>query len=143
MKNIICSLFVFLCLGSSVVNAQLKEVKQVEQAVEKLKAALISGDEADLKAITTANLSYGHSSGKVEDQKTFIETLTSGHSDFVSIDLSDQTVQVSGNTAIVRHTLSASTNDSGKPGTVKLGIMLVWQKQGGQWKLLARQAFKI
>ena len=138
----------FSCLVLSMmlafaVNAQTKDKKDVAQAVETLKRALISDDEQSLKAITAENLSYGHSSGKIEDKQTFVETLVSGRSDFVSIDLTGQTIQISGNTAIVRHDLSAQTNDSGKPGTVKLGVMLIWQKQHGQWKLLARQAYKI
>jgi len=42
----------------------------------------------------------------------------------------------------VRHTLSGETLDSGKPGTVNLKVLQIWQKQGGAWKLLARQAVK-
>ena len=45
--------------------------------------------------------------------------------------------------AFVRHSLAADTNDSGKPGKVALKILGVWQKQGGNWKLLARQAVRI
>jgi hypothetical protein len=49
---------------------------------------------------------------------------------------------VAGDAAIVRHTLTADTNDSGKPGKVSIKILGVWQKQGGDWKLLARQAVR-
>jgi len=122
---------------------QDKEIKQVESAVEALRAAMISGDGKSLEKITSPILSYGHSSGKIEDQKTFIQTLVSGQSDFVKIDLSDQTVDVVGSTAIVRHTLSAQTNDNGKPGSVKLHILLVWHKDKKDWKLVARQAVKV
>jgi ketosteroid isomerase-like protein len=45
-------------------------------------------------------------------------------------------------TAIVRHNMAAKTNDNGKPGEVHLHILLVWQKQHGNWKLVARQAVK-
>ena len=141
--NKLFSCLVLSLMLAFVVNAQTNDEKDVAQAVETLKRALISGDEQSLKAITAEKLSYGHSSGKIEDKQTFVETLVSGRSDFVSIDLTGQTIQISGNTAIVRHDLSAQTNDSGKPGTVKLGVMLIWQKQHGQWKLLARQAYKI
>ena len=48
-----------------------------------------------------------------------------------------------GNSAIVRHTLTADTNDSGKPGKVQIKILGVWQQQGGSWKLLARQAVRV
>jgi ketosteroid isomerase-like protein len=42
----------------------------------------------------------------------------------------------------VRHTLDADTNDNGKTGTVHLKVLLVWLKEGGEWKLLVRQAVK-
>jgi len=79
----------------------------------------------------------------MEDRAAFIEALASGKSDFTSIDLTEQTVTIAGNTALVRHRLTGEAIDSGKPGAVKLGVLLVWQKQGGKWKLLARQAFKL
>jgi ketosteroid isomerase-like protein len=121
-----------------------KTEKQVAEAVEKLRLAMVSGDKNALEQITTEGLSYGHSGGKIEDRNSFVEALSSGRSDFVDIALSDQTIAVSGNTAIVRHRLTANTNDAGKgPATIHLGIMLVWVKQQGSWKLLARQAVKI
>ena len=55
----------------------------------------------------------------------------------------NQTVKVTGKTAVVRHELHAKTNDSGKPGEAHIGVMLVWQKEGSTWKLLGRQAFKL
>ncbi|WP_114783445.1 nuclear transport factor 2 family protein [Botryobacter ruber] len=142
LKKLFCLLLV--CLAFSVVTeAQSKEEKDVAAAVEALRKAMVDADKKKLEALTASDLSYGHSSGKLEDKATFVETIVSGKSDFVSIDLKDQTVKVSGNTALVRHQLSGETNDGGTPGTVKLGVLLVWQKQQGQWKLLARQAYKL
>jgi ketosteroid isomerase-like protein len=124
-------------------SAQSKHEIAVASAVEQLKAAMISGDKAELENIVADKLSYGHSSGAVDDKKTFVEKIVSGQSDFVTIDLSGQTISVSGKTAIVRHILKAKTNDGGKPGEVNLRVMLVWQKQSGKWKLLARQAVRM
>lgn len=123
--------------------AQNKEEAAVTAAVENLRKAMIDGDKTGLQNITADQLSYGHSSGKVEDKATFVDNIVTGKSDFVTIDLTNQTIAVAGDAAIVRHTLSATTNDNGKPGTVNLNILLIWQKQKGQWKLLARQAVKI
>jgi len=69
--------------------------------------------------------------------------LVSGASDFVTIDLTEQTIKITGNAAVVRHVLNATTNDGGKPGVVKIAVLLVWIKQNKEWKLLARQAVKI
>ncbi|AKQ46397.1 hypothetical protein TH63_13425 [Rufibacter radiotolerans] len=143
MKHLFSVLALLLLIGFTTAQAQSKEETKVAAAVEQLKQAMISGDRKALEAITTDALSYGHSSGKIEDKAAFVEALASGKSDFVTMDLSNQTIQVNGKTALVRHQLAGSTNDSGNPGTVKLGVLLVWQKQHGQWKLLARQAYKL
>ena len=124
------------------IQAQSKSEKAVADAVEQLRNALISGDRSSLESIVHNKLSYGHSGGAVEDKAAFVEKIASGKSDFVSIDLADQTISVSGKTAIVRHLLNAKTNDGGKPGEVHLKILLIFQKDGGKWKLLARQAVK-
>lgn len=125
------------------VMAQSKDEAAVAAAVETLRKAMIDGDRTALEKIATAELSYGHSSGKLEDKAAFVEAIASGKSDFVTIDLTEQTIKVSGDVAIVRHKLGATTNDGGKPGTVNLAILTVWKKQGKEWKLLARQAVKI
>ena len=121
--------------------AQEKE-NAVAAAVEQLRQAMIDADQSKLESLVSDQLSYGHSSGVIDDKKTFVDKIVTGKSDFVSIDLSEQTITVSDKTAIVRHFFKAKTNDGGKPGEVQLRIMLVWQKQKGGWKLLARQAVK-
>jgi len=123
--------------------AQSKDQKMVSDAIEKMRKAMIDGDRAGLNDIAADSLSYGHSSGKVESKTEFVENIASGKSDFVTIDLSEQTISISHNIAVVRHVLNAATNDGGKPGTVKLKVLLVWEKDKGEWKLLARQAVKL
>lgn len=124
--------------------SQPSKVQEVEQAVQALTQAMIDADGPALRKLTADALSYGHSSGKIETKSEFVETLVTGISVFEDIQLESQTVEVVNNTAIVRHIFSAKTNDKGKgPGTVKLGILLVWVKDGTQWVLLARQAVKV
>lgn len=141
MKKLL-SVFCIAILFCFAAKAQSNQDK-VATAVEFLKQAMVSGNQADLETITSADLSYGHSSGKLEDKTAFVKSIASGTSDFVSIDLTEQSISIKGKTAIVRHKLAAKTNDGGKPGEVKLGIMLVFAKEGKDWKLLARQAYKL
>jgi len=143
MKKILAFFTLLITLCATNAQAQSKDSTAVASAVESLRKLMVDPNKAALEKITSDVLSYGHSSGKVQTKAEFIEALTSGASDFVSIDLTEQTIKLSGNTAIVRHNLSASTNDGGKPGTVKLHILTIWQKGNGQWKLLARQAVKL
>lgn len=138
-KLILCLAFFAACATAS---AQSKDEAKVAAAVEALKKAMVEADSVNLYALTLPGLSYGHSSGHVDDQRQFVEKITSGKSDFVSINLSEQSIRISKKTAIVRHKLDAVTNDNGKPGEVHLWVLLVWQKEGGNWRLLARQAVK-
>lgn len=127
---------------TSAQNTQTEEIKELEKAVESLRVAMVQADKDKLLHLTADDLTYGHSGGLIENKTEFIEKIVSGQSDFVSIDLSSQTITLEDNTAIVRHILSAATNDSGKPGNVQLHVMTVWHKYGSSWKMLARQAVK-
>lgn len=122
--------------------SQSKKQKQVEAAVATLVKAMEDGNTTALNNIASDHLTYGHSGGKIETKQEFIQPFATGASDFVRINISDQSVDVVKKTAIVRHTLEADTNDNNKPGQVKLKVLTVWQKTGGKWKLLARQAVK-
>lgn len=137
--------FVFGCtflFFSLTMNAQSRHEISVKNAVDQLSAAMISGERLALEAIASSNLSYGHSGGHVEGRAEFVEKIASGKSDFISIETTAQTINLTGKTAIVRHVLTAVTNDNGKTGNVKLKVLLVFSKEKGQWKLLARQAVK-
>jgi hypothetical protein len=85
----------------------------------------------------------GHSAGRIETKAEFIAASTSGKSSWNFITLSEPTVKVVGDNAIARHVLTGETLSEGKTTPIKIGILMVWQKQGGDWKLLARQAYRI
>ncbi len=141
MKKLIIAIILFSA-SVGVSNAQSKNEKALELAIEQLRKAMVDGDSSSLSKLTSDKLSYGHSSGAVEDKVAFISKIVSGRSDFETIQLSGTTISFSSKTAIVRQHLDAVTKDSGKPGEVHLELLLVWQKEKGQWKLLARQAVK-
>lgn len=141
LKTFALTLFVSVLLAAT--PKKVDDKQAVTQAVEKLRKALIDPDKATLESLVAADLSYGHSAGLIEDKPAFIEALVSGASDFKSIDLTEQSVTVVDNTAMVRHKLSGETVNKGVAGQVKLAVLLVWVKQKGDWKLLARQAVKL
>ena len=134
---------IFFLTFISVVCAQSKKETAVANAVDHLRKAMVDGNKEELEKSVSDKLSYGHSGGLVEGKTEFVEKIVTGKSDFVTIDITEQTISISGKVAVVRHILTAKTNDNGKPGDVKLKILTVWQKQKGSWKLLARQAVHI
>jgi ketosteroid isomerase-like protein len=142
MTKLILSLFAMM-LSTTLLPAQTADEKAVAAAVEKLRTAMVASDKATLESLVVDELSYGHSSGLVENKAQFVDQFVTGKSVFVNITLSDQTIKMAGDAAIVRHRLVADTNNNKVPGKVDIIILLVWQKQKGEWKLLARQAAKI
>ncbi|RYG48953.1 MAG: nuclear transport factor 2 family protein, partial [Chitinophagaceae bacterium] len=65
--------------------AQSRDEKLVAESVERLRKAMIDPDRTTLDKLASVKLSYGHSSGKIEDKAGFIEALVSGQSDFINI----------------------------------------------------------
>ena len=125
------------------VEAQNKQEARVAAATEAFRKAMVDGDKTALENLTAATLSYGHSSGKVENKADFIANLIKGPLDFVSIEIQDQTITITDKTAIVRHIFLAKTDTEGKAGEIKIGNVLIWHEQRGEWKLIGRQAFKL
>ncbi len=114
----------------------------VDNAMNRLSAAMIAGNAQKMKALTADTLTYGHSSGKVQDQAAFIDTIASGQTRYKRIDLSNTVTAVTGDNAVVRDHFSGTTESAGKLADVDFDVLLVWQKQNGEWKLLARQGYK-
>jgi len=139
MKKLSVILLIFA--SSLAANAQSKDETLVAAKVEKLRTAMISGNKADLESLLSDDLTYAHSSGKIQTKAVFVEEISTKKSDFVTIELSKQSISITGDVAIVSHQLNATTNDGGKPAAPHLNIVLVWKKTKGDWKLIARRAF--
>lgn len=131
-----------LAWGPGVHAQGVSDEEAVGAAVERLRLAMIDPDRAALDKLVADELSYGHSGGRVDTKASFIGDLMSAKSDFVSIELTAQSVRVVGDVALVRHRLTGATLDQGKPGQVDLHVLLVWHRHDGQWRLLARQAVR-
>ena len=124
--------------------AQSADATAVADAVANLTKAMLGADKAKLDSLVAGELSYGHSGGVVQDKADFVGVIASKKTVYKSIELSKQTVAVVGNNAIVRHAWeSESGTGDGKWNASKIGILQVWLKQGSDWKLLARQAYKV
>lgn len=142
MKKILCLLICSFLLVITT-KAQSKDEKEVAEAVSKFNKAMVDADKKALNKITSDKLSYGHSSGIVENKTEFVDAVVNGPFDFLTLEGEDQTILVAGETAVVRHIFVSKASNAGSPVDVRIGNVLVWQKEGGQWKLLARQAFKL
>jgi len=118
------------------------EEAEVAQVVEGLRKATLGQDKAQLDALCAEQLSYGHSDGRVENKGQFIDGVMGRKSIVKSLTLSDHAIAVVGSNAIARHSWTSESEMDGKATTTKIKVLQVWLKQGGGWKLLARQAVR-
>ena len=121
------------------------EEEGVAEKVEAFRKAQFAADPAALAALCAEELSYSHSDGRVEDKATFVANATNGKSKWLSLEYQDVKIRVVGPAAIVRfHWVGESvTVADNKKNSTNLAILMVWQKRGGAWKLLARGSTKL
>jgi Domain of unknown function (DUF4440) len=119
------------------------EAAAVDQAVEALRRALLTADQAELEKLTAGQVSYGHSDGKVQTKAEFIEGVVTRKAVVKSLTFPELKVAVVGGAAVARHVWLSESETDGKPTTTRIGVLQVWQKQDGNWKLLARQGYKL
>jgi ketosteroid isomerase-like protein len=117
----------------------------VAKRLEAFRSAQFAADATALDALCAAELSYSHSDGHVEDKATFIKNATNGKSKFVSLEYKDPWIRVVGDAAIVRFHWVAEGESipDGKKSATNLHILMNWQKQGADWKLLSRASTKL
>ena len=117
----------------------------VAKNVEAFRAAQFAADAKALEGLCAAELSYSHSDGRVEDKTTFVANATDGKSKFISLAYQDVKIRVVGPAAIVRfHWVGESESvPDGKKSSTNLHILMNWQKQGNDWKLLSRASTKL
>jgi ketosteroid isomerase-like protein len=135
-----------LALGAATTStlAETNEQAAVAEAIAQLTKAMLAADRSTLEALVSDNLSYGHSSGRVESKKEFVDVVAGKKTVYKSIELSNHVIVIAGSNAIARHAWeSESGTGDGKWNVSKIGVLQVWQKEAGGWKLLARQAFKV
>lgn len=143
MTKKILTILCFSSLLMTNIMAQTPEEKELLQTVEQFRLAMLNADAKQLDKLTSEKLNYWHSSGKHEDKKAFIEALLTGKSDFVTLSFEDINTSFGNELATVHHTLSGDTYDGGVSGSVRIGVLLVFNKEKQQWKLFARQAYKL
>ena len=117
----------------------------VAKNVEAFRAAQVAADAKGLEALCAAELSYSHSDGRVEDRAAFVANATNGKSKILSLAYKDPKISVVGPAAIVRfHWVGeAESVPEGKKSSTNLHILMNWQKQGADWKLLSRASTKL
>ena len=122
--------------------AESADEAAVAQAIEALRKAFFGQEKTQLEALCADELSYGHSDGRVETKAQFINGVMTRKATLKALTLSDHTITIVGTTAVARHTWASESETDGKATSTEIGVLRVWQKQDGAWKLLARQSVR-
>jgi len=123
--------------------AQSADEAAVKKVVDELRTAVIKQDKAKLDSLTSAQLSYSHSDARLQNKAEFIDGVMTRKGTVKSLEWPDLTVQIVGNNGVVRHLWVSESELDGKVTNTKIGVIQVWQKQDGTWKLLARASWKL
>jgi ketosteroid isomerase-like protein len=144
-RTLALSGFAVAMLGAVPALAASADEDAVARNVEAFRAAQAAADAKALDALCAAELSYSHSDAHVEDKATFIANATNGKSKSLSLTYQDVWIRVVGDAAIVRFHWMAESEAvaDGKKSSTNLHILMNWQKQGADWKLLSRASTKL
>ena len=141
-NKIILLAFLFACCCLHAQSASSNE-KALEKTVNELYKGMVNKEKKTLERLTLEGLTYGHSSGTIENKSAYVKAVMTGPFEFLSIDPADQTMTIFENTAIVRHIFNAKGKNDGEATDVHIGVMMTFEKVKSQYKLLARQAYKL
>jgi ketosteroid isomerase-like protein len=94
-------------------------------------------DLDSLASLLADDLVYVHSSATVDGKSAYIEALRSGRTRYNSIEPSDVSVRVYGNTAIVNGTAKLSVTTNGQTNAFSLRYTDVWVLRDNKWQMVS------
>ena len=140
--------FALIALAFGLLSAPLAFAGADEEAVmknvESFRVAQAAGKADALAPLLAEDLSYSHSSGAVDDKAKLLAGISKANYKWTSLEYKNPTVKIVGPAAIVRFTFVGEQEfTDGKKTPQNLAILMNWQKQGNEWKLLSRSATKL
>ncbi len=137
--------FVCLCLLCGLfLSAQDNKDQVLLKARQLNEAVFVKKDSSFLSGLFLEKLTYGHSSGKVENRKDALHNIIHNTSVYENVQLSGEEAWLKNKTAVTRYLLTATEKKAdGSSSPLKLHIVLVWAKEKKDWKLLSRQAVRV
>jgi hypothetical protein len=142
MKNSIITL-VLVCL-SLFVFAQKPTVESLKDAELGRFKVMIAKDRAGLEAVLHNDLVYFHSGGNADNKESYIASIFSGKSSYVSIHAAEMQTRVYGKTGINTGIINlVNLSADGKETPVKLRFTDVFVFESGRWQMVSWQSTKL
>jgi ketosteroid isomerase-like protein len=117
-----------------------REVRDADAARVK---ALLNNDFAALEQILADDLTYVHSNGMLDTKQSYIESLRSGNTRYLTMDMSDVSVRPLGDVALINAKFDARVLARGTEINPRPRVLIVYAKRDGRWQMLAWQSTPI
>jgi hypothetical protein len=97
--------------------------------------ANVDADAKALGLLLADDLDYVHSNGDIDTKASFIESLTSGRRDYVSMTADIQKVRVLGDVAVIRGLAKVTVSTDGKSQDLDIGYTDIWVWKDKRWQM--------
>ena len=115
-----------------------------QSAVDAVKAAeakrfdvTVKGDYKALDDLLADDLIYVHSKGKMDNEKTFLEGLTSGRSKYKKIESVEMKARQVGELVLIDGRVNVTVETNGQSNDLDLTYLDVWAKRAGKWQMVS------
>ena len=105
--------------------------------------AMINQDTQALDEILAEDLSYTHSTARVETKAEFISSVTSGRTQYRSMERDDVRVRRYGDTAVVTGHANVHVDANGREIKFQIRFIDVYAKRDDVWRMVAWQSTKL
>jgi ketosteroid isomerase-like protein len=113
---------------------------EVLRADDRRFEAMRKEDWAALDAVLADDLTYVHSSARLETKQEHLANLRAGKPHYRGIAPRDRHARVHGDTGIVNGVSEMHVENAGKEQRFTVRYLAVYAKTGGQWRMLAWQS---
>jgi len=141
MKN---GLICLLALLTFQIFAQKPNVESLKSAELGRFKVMVAKDPAGLESVMHKDLVYFHSTGVSDNKESYIASILSGKSTYVSIEAAELMTRIYGKTGINTGIVNiVNLNAEGKETQVKLRFTDVFVFEGGRWQMVSWQSTKL
>ena len=107
-------------------------------------AATKSADREKLEAILSDDLRYAHSSGTVDTKQSYIESLTSGRTKYLTLEYEERAFTFPApHVALMTGRAHVKVANATGEVDMLLSFLSVWREENGKWRFLAWQSCKL
>jgi len=106
--------------------------------------AMVKGDAQGLAPLLAPGVTYTHSNGEMESREQFLDTISSGRLDYVSMVPADVLIRVlDDRAAVITGRADVKLIAQGKENALALRFTSVWLRGDAGWQMVAWQSTRL